>query len=197
MSLEDRLALLNPSCFTDSNQQHLLQETEPEGRVALLLQVSQRCLVLHNAKKNKMIFLKNQQVADFMIIELNHDKAVAIHIFELKKTISSSSWKKIQQQFEGAFYNTLGILGVLDLDVPEKVCFYSAFDKNKLATAPILRKVKSEGSIPENARMVNDWDQKTITIAWITNAPHKKIQWSWETIEQHQYALDQSSLDHP
>jgi hypothetical protein len=123
MSLEDRIQLLKPDHFSDSDQQIIIEETIHDGKASLLLVVSRRCLALHKADKRRIAFLKNQQVADCIMVELQDEKAIALHIFEFKKTITSDSWETTQLQFEGAFYNGLGLLGILGLDLPNKI-FY-------------------------------------------------------------------------
>lgn len=189
MSLEDRLKLLNSAYFTDSDQEITIEEDASDGKASLLLKITRRCLALHKADERKIGFLKNQSVADCIILELHNEKAVALHIFEFKKTITQKSWGTTQLQFEGAFYNALGLLGILGLDLPKNILFYSVFSRSKLEASPILTKANIGGVITEDTRNIIKWHQKTINIAWIENAQLEKIQWDWKAIEPHQFLL--------
>ncbi|MEO5333220.1 MAG: hypothetical protein H7839_14485 [Magnetococcus sp. YQC-5] len=191
MSLKDRLELLNLDCFSDSDQEIVIKEKAAEGKATLLLKVARRCLALHDADTRKISYLKNQKVADCIMLELEGERAVALHVFELKRTITSKTWPSIQTQFSGAFHNALGLLGVLGLAVPEKIFFYAAFCRDNLVTAPVSSKmlINQEDPITENARIVKNWHQETIDIAWAKDPQLKKIQWNWENMSPYSYIL--------
>lgn len=189
MSLDDRLTLLNLDYFTDSDEEVVIEEDAADGKVSLTLKVSRRCLALHKADKRSVGFLKNQSVADCIILELHNGEAVALHIFELKKSITVRSWKKTLSQFEGAFHNALGLLGILGLDFPENILFYSAFSRNRLDSAPTLRKTESGNPGVEDARNVMSWQKNRIDIAWVKNAPLKRVEWDWEVAGPHPFTL--------
>ncbi|MBF0262025.1 MAG: hypothetical protein HQL97_09360 [Magnetococcales bacterium] len=186
MNLEERIKVLNSDHFTDSAQKIVLKEDEPGGSCTLELRVTRRCLALHKADERKIGFLKNQQVADCIVIELEEGNAYALHVFELKKTIRRASWEKILSQFEGAFHNALGLLGVLGLATPERIVFHAAYCNNQLDSAPGLRKIPSGSNPSQDQRELNGWQQGRIDVSWLKGAPLKKVQWDWnKTHELH------------
>lgn len=189
MSLNDRIQLLNMGHFTDSDQQIIINEQNIAGKASIKLKVFRRCLALHNADKRKIPFLKNQSVADHIVLEFQNEAVIAIHIFELKKSINSSNWGDMLIQFDGAFQNVLGLLGILGLDLPENVIFYAAYSRDKFLTAPSLHKTPIGEPISEGDRINNKWNQEKIKIAWIRDAPLKKIQWDWEEDGSHLFSL--------
>lgn len=191
MSLNDRLKLLNLDYFSDSDQEILIEEKAIGGKATLLLKVTRRCLALRDADKRTISYLKNQKVADCIMLELDGERAIALHIFELKRTINSRTWLSIQTQFSGAFHNALGLLGVLGLAVPEKIFLYAACCIDKLDTGTSLNKlpINQEDTSKENARNVNKWHQEKIEIAWAKNPSLQKIQWDWENGSPYLYKL--------
>lgn len=189
MNLEDRIKLLNPDYFTNSDQEITIKEESDQGKASLLLKITRRCLALHKADERKIVFLKNQSVADCIILELDNEKAVALHIFEFKRTIRKKSLEKTQKQFEGAFFNALGLLGILGLDLPANILFYSAYSKVSLDAALATRKQMTGVPITETACNISNWQKGVINVAWIENAKLEKIQWDWETEDPRHFSL--------
>jgi len=83
-------------------------------------------------------WLKNKRRADYAVFELKGSMLI-VHIFELKRTINSKTWKNMKEQFEGAYLRIGAITGVLGKRA-SKIRLYSCYINDNLASISITKR---------------------------------------------------------
>ena len=136
----------------------VLMEKAAKGRMQYSVSCNSGSVLFKLDKSWTMGWLKNQKCADYAVFELNGSKLV-VHIFELKKTINSGNWKKIKEQFMGAYLRIGAIAGVLEESVSE-VRLYSCYVDDSL-TENIIAK-RTALSNPEIRKDFNSWEVPNI-----------------------------------
>lgn len=130
--LQERLELLDSNLVLVSEKEFHLKEKKSEGIAELTLELHNFCILFSELEKKKLGYFKNKKCADFLMFERNQGSWI-VHIFELKRSVGESEWKKMKEQFKGALQNALAVAGILGIDIElNNVSFYSAYRNDKL-----------------------------------------------------------------
>lgn len=114
--VETRLELLEESFISISDHQIHLTEKEKQGSASLQIELRYPCILFHGLEKKKPQYFKNQKCSDYVMFEYAKDHWL-LHIFELKRSVGISEWKRMKEQFLGALQNALALAGVLHIEV--------------------------------------------------------------------------------
>jgi hypothetical protein len=152
----------------------VLDEKENDGKVKLEIISKNKLFAISLSHKSKIKIFKNQKVADWIVVEFLIDKQINLHLIELKRTITTSSWQKIKEQLKGAYEHSFLLKGLFDYEINEIFC-YSAYVYDKLnninTTNPIFLK-NSLGDKSQTSAV--DWENNKINIHNLS-VFHKKI----------------------
>lgn len=156
-----------------------LEEKAKDGKAELEINSANTLFAISLSHKDSIKVFKHQKVADWIVLEFLDDthKRINLHLIELKKTITDSSWQKIKEQLKGAYEHSFLLKALFNYEI-DKICCYSAFVYDKLTsnsiantTNPILLK-NSVGN--KNMTSSIDWENDEVNITnQIIN--HKKI----------------------
>ena len=156
------------------SQKVILDEKENDGKVKLELKSKNNLFAISLSHKDKIKIFKNQKVADWVVLEFLNENEVYLHLLELKRTITISSWQKIKEQLKGAYEHSFLLKGLFNYKIKEIFC-YSAYVNDNLSlqntTNPILLKNSLGNNIQTSAI---DWSNETINIHDMS-VSHKKI----------------------
>lgn len=138
VSLRQRIGWLNRDVVQFTTGDILVAETDQGGFARLTVKNTSRCIVLRQLAKNRLGYISEKKTADSVLFEQAETGEWTLHIIELKRTLSSSSWDTVIHQLRGAFLNALAVAGVLDIDRIEKVRCYAAYRSTKMETKDIV-----------------------------------------------------------
>ena len=144
----------------------ILEEKAEDGRAQLSIISDNNLFAISLSHKNNISVFKHKKVADWIVLEFLDEsfKNINLHLLELKRTITDSSWQKVKEQLKGAYEHSFLLKGLFDYKINDIVC-YSAFvyDKLKLQTTtnPILLKASLGNN---NQTSSTDWDNNTLMI---------------------------------
>lgn len=122
--------------------------------------------------------LKEKRNADGLFFEFDkQDNLVALHLVELKVSVSPREWSDIQAQMRSTLKHALAILGVLNISLPAKLVCHSGYQNDKIteikAAAPIMNKALM-GKMPSSL-----WQHEKIVLSncfpKFENKKHKMI----------------------
>lgn len=157
----------------------ILDEKENEGRAELVLSSKNNLFAISLSNKDRITVFKNKKVADWIVLEFVNEMEVNLHLIELKRTITASSWTKIKAQLKGAFEHSFLLKGLFNYEI-KQIFSYSAYIYDKLdtinTTNPVLLK-NSVGNKKQTSAI--DWSNDRIEIHGI-DVYHKKIELSLE-----------------
>lgn len=161
-----------------------VEELENEGASCIEFSSPQNQLLKINwGNKNHLSFLTDTKNSDGVILELQGDKAVALHFIELKRTISLGKWKEVKGQIRGSLKHSLGFLGILNIPIPNRLVCHTVFqfDNTKQESqAKFADKKPLIGQkMPprQNTELFNEWSQDTVKISQVfPNFKHQKHQ---------------------
>jgi len=168
-TFEERLKWLDPNHYEYSNKKVIVRETAEDGKAEVCCNVSNFALKIDLGKKNRVHYLRRQNVADGVIFEFIESEKVIIHIIECKRTIKKEIWKKAKEQFEGALLNSLGLMGILGLSDIHNVIFYTAYRNDSISSVNLR-------NAPGNPSPVKDWIEDKISVLSLSQAAHRKIE---------------------
>ncbi|MDR0764053.1 MAG: hypothetical protein LBE65_00465 [Synergistaceae bacterium] len=127
-----RLSEINKDRYEESDKEFILEETEKEGRARYHLSISIPSLLFKKLdEKWGFDFLKRKKCADHIVFELKSADKCALHIFELKRTITKKTWLRIVEQYNGAYVRGEVIAAFLGLKI-EKTTVNACFKEDKL-----------------------------------------------------------------
>lgn len=184
--LQERLELLDSNLVLVSEKEFHLKEKKSEGIAELTLELHNFCILFSELEKKKLGYFKNKKCADFLMFERNQGSWI-VHIFELKRSVGESEWKKMKEQFKGALQNALAVAGILGIDIElNNVSFYSAYRNDKLNDYANPGKMRYQmyrhktKLLPQDCR---DWNEESIAFEFLGTREfmHKKIQLELET----------------
>lgn len=183
--VDRRIGLLHSENIDTSDKSIIIKETVTEGRAEIILELENPCIGFKKLAECRLRYFQCQQCADYVLFELVNN-AWYLHIFELKRSVTSSSWNKAKQQFLGGLLNALCIAGYLGITIKsENVKIYTCYRNDKIAepSEPIELRVKI-GNREKNAA-INDWFESSITINAYESitCEHVKVQLDKETGE--------------
>lgn len=154
----------------------ILEEKAEDGKAQLSINSDNKLFAISLSHKNNISVFKNKKVADWIVLEFLDDtfKNINLHLLELKRSITDSSWQKVKEQFKGAYEHSFLLKGLFDYKINNVIC-YSVFvyDKLKLETTtnPILLKASLGNNNKTSSR---DWNSSAIMIHNM-NISHIKI----------------------
>ena len=164
-----------------SDQSFHLIETKKDGEANLRVDVSTPCILFRDLENKKLQYFKNRACADYALFE-NTGESWCVHIFELKRTVTSQKWEDIKLQFAGALQNALALAGVLDVDIKlEQVRLYTAYRNDKIRDAanPAKQRLQMHDRQREiSSTEESDWNQQMVAMDFpeIVSLEHHKIQ---------------------
>ncbi|MBF0622107.1 MAG: hypothetical protein HQL54_09280 [Magnetococcales bacterium] len=181
--------------YIENKESIQISEENEDGKARLLILSNNKIIHLLRKDNDKIPFLANKACADGILIEFIGNYPVAIHIVELKRTISTKSWNTIRKQFIGALGYTRAFLGVLGLPAPKNIHCYTAFYRDKLASRenpdPIFERPFTGVPITPETTPTLFWETRTLSI-FSEEAKHHKIQWDWKEDTEHTHTLSPS-----
>lgn len=162
-----------------SKQSFHLIETG-EGEADLEVSFSHSCVLFRDLEHKKLQYFQNKKCADYVIFE-NRGDSWYIHIFELKRTVTSTNWKEIKLQFMGALQNALALAGVIGIEIdPCQSVLYTVYRNDKINDAANPAKAHLEmhtkGGRPKDSE-VSDWNVNKVLLNFTEdiNMVHQKI----------------------
>ena len=96
--LQKRIDLLDQNLVLVSDCEVHLTE-KGEGKADLTLHLQNPCILFCGLEDHKLGYFKNQKCADYVLYECSGGQW-SVHIFELKRTMSESSWKKTRKDMK-------------------------------------------------------------------------------------------------
>jgi len=141
-----------------------LYETTQNGRASLILKSKNTLFAISLSHKNKIVVFNHKQVADWIVVEFLDNNKINLHIIELKRTITETTWQKVKSQFLGAYEHSYLLKGVFNYEVNE-ILLYTAFVKDESnllnTTNPVMLK-STNGSSDKTSAI--DWTKNVIKI---------------------------------
>ncbi len=125
-------------------------ENDPLGKGAVTLRVGDSCHAIAIGRHILPSWLRHKKNADFVVLRFDDIGGVHLHIFELKKTITDSMWRKVKLQAEASLLNAMAVGGVLGISTFATVTLHAAFADDELSptesTSPVLLKYGADDS---------------------------------------------------
>lgn len=169
-----------------------IDENAEDGKAELELSSHNLLFAISLSNKNRIKVFKHQQVADWIVIEFmdNEYSNINLHIIEIKRTITESSWSKTKLQFKGGLEHSFLLKGLFDYKI-KNIYLYTAYVNVRLHTTnttnPALLK-STVGTYQQTSSV--DWNNSQIHIDMGT-FNHKKIELSLnENIAKGSYRLE-------
>jgi len=170
----------------------LIDENAEDGKAELELSSHNLLFAISLSNKNRIKVFKHQQVADWIVIEFmdNEYSNINLHIIEIKRTITESSWSKTKLQFKGGLEHSFLLKGLFDYKI-KNIYLYTAYVNVRLHTTnttnPALLK-STVGTYQQTSSV--DWNNSQIHIDMGT-FNHKKIELSLnENLSKGSYRLE-------
>ncbi len=133
-TIQKRINELDERLVNYSDKELMFQERQSEGKMKIILELSNPCVMFRDVDENCLNYFKCKKTADCIVFEQKTNCNWALHIFEMKRTVKSKEWAKIQEQFKGAYYNALSIAGFLGInDVINETKLYTCFLNDKMS----------------------------------------------------------------
>ncbi len=171
-SFEERLDWFNTNHYEYGNSVKVI-EREIAGEAEIVISSTDKLLSINVSHKNRINYIKRQNVADGVICRFLEDY-LELHIIECKKTATHSSWSKAKKQFEGGLLNSFALCGLLNKDI-SKILFYTAFREEKFDNVNSADPVLLKATLGTNQKTsAIDWNSKDIDIL-NGKFEHKKI----------------------
>ncbi|MCB5237670.1 hypothetical protein [Niallia circulans] len=130
--------------------------------------------------ENKIAFLKIKNCADGVIIHINEDETLSVHIIECKSKLNDKEWLKVKKQFEGAMLRFKSICGIIDyVPIVKNITVYTAFREDKVTREEEATFFLGKGEVGNTniSNLVFDWFDDSI-IFMGKKIRHKKLQLS-------------------
>ncbi|MGZ0087196.1 hypothetical protein ACWNXI_16955 [Caldibacillus thermoamylovorans] len=174
----DNLKHLEPSFYekTDKNggRLYVIEQDKPgEARVTIHCPSE---AVVFSIKPNKgFSYLRTKNTPDGIVFIKRAEQLWELHIFECKKTVGESSWKKAKKQFEGGVLHARMLRGLLGIPHFSKVYVYTAYRYDQLLEKtpnPSLLRQPVGQAVKEQPYI--DWQDRSI---WILGekVSHRRI----------------------
>lgn len=177
--VQKRLALLDINLVKQSDSEFHLTEKDEAGIADLHVYVEDNCILFCNLEKKKNEYLLVKSCADYVLFQVT-DNVGKLYVFELKRTISESSWEKIKHQFEGAMQNALALAGLLGIEMDlRNTQLFSVFRNDKLNDFSNPAKQRLYMHEHRNlSQKHKDWNDEKIKFEFLDSmlCTHKKIQ---------------------
>jgi hypothetical protein len=158
--IKSRLKELNEARIEQSDDGFTLSE-ERVKQVRCRIKVAVPAILLKNLDKWELNCFKQKKCADYAMIK-KEENGYSLHLFELKKTIRSTEWLKILQQFTGAFLRAEMIANFLNIPLCG-VHVYTVYREERMNVTPpiLLRSAISNGQEREN---IGSWGKSGVNI---------------------------------
>ncbi len=119
-----------------SDDEFLLVENAREGLTSLTVKLNNKSILFPHADSSKISWYKNRKCADNIVLSFS-ESGVHVHIFEIKRTVTSTTWEDIKKQFSGAMIYAAGLMGVFGekYDV-QNVSVHTAYLHDRLTYVP-------------------------------------------------------------
>lgn len=158
----------------------IVEEQADDGYANLKVKITQPCIGVGYLEKAHWGYMDYCKISDGLVIE-NKEGIYSIHIFELKKTVKSSSWSKAKMQWAGTLLYALMICGFLGITVDfEKVFLYLGYRYNKLSeqqdAVPIMARAALGDRKPGKGALEWEKDKITLEILDGVTCPYYKVQ---------------------
>jgi len=155
----------------------VIDEKANDGKAKLELSSQNPLFAISLSHKMSIKVFKHQKVADWIVIEFLDEtfKSVNLHLIELKRTITDSSWAKAKEQLKGALEHSFLLKGLFEYKIEEIFC-YTAYVNDNLSTRDTTNPVLLKNSLGNHQQSSSlDWNSNEINIhnKWLQ---HKKIQ---------------------
>ena len=113
-------------------------------------------------------YAKNQKCVDGIVISISQDNLAAIHIVELKSTIGSKTWKRVQNQFRGSILRAFSFCGTIGVKI-KSLCLYTAFVENadeqiREMQSNITSSFAKKAHVGRNQKKEYDWEMEEISL---------------------------------
>ena len=162
-NIKDTLKIFDKNKYQFDKEVNLYETTQ-DGRASLILKSKNTLFAISLSHKNKIVVFNHKQVADWIVVEFLDDHKINLHIIELKRTITETTWQKVKSQFLGAYEHSYLLKGVFNYEVNE-ILLYTAFVKDESnllnTTNPVMLK-STNGSSDKTSAI--DWTKDAIKI---------------------------------
>lgn len=152
------------------------EEKEQTGKARIKIKLPDEGILFQYDHKIAFLF-DHKKRADGIVFAKNSE-GWALFILEIKKTVGDTEWRKIKDQWYGAWLHAKAISGILELDFPKNVSFVVAYEKERLvkeSSDPILLKVQIQENRPEEGKKYLEWTQSKAELSEIGDVSFKKI----------------------
>lgn len=160
--VQKRLVLLGASekpcqlVEISDNEVHLTEEGQ--GVADLQVSLTSPGILFRKVDEHKLPYLKIKTCADYLLFENRNDEWF-IHIFELKRTVSTEKWNHIKSQFAGALQNAYALAGVFGKEIDlDKTKTYTVYRNDKVND--VSNPIKTRCNIHEKQRDERIYAQK-------------------------------------
>jgi len=105
-------------------------ETEETGQSTLKVELPQEGILFQYSHKIHFIF-KNKRRADGILFTKS-ETGWDLFVVELKKTVKTKEWRKIKEQWHGAWLHAMALSGVLEAPLSKKIRFVVAYQNERV-----------------------------------------------------------------
>lgn len=108
------------------------EEKNDSGKGVVRFQLDDQALqVIHNGKP-PIKWARNQKCADGALVVCSGDDVI-LHVIELKRKVTSSSWSDIKQQFEGMVLNVRAMLAIVEHHQPTSIVCHIGYEEETIS----------------------------------------------------------------
>lgn len=185
--VEKRLELLESGSIVVSDQKMHLTEKEKQGAASLQLILRYPCILFCGLEKKKLQYFKNQKCSDYVMFEYVKSRWL-LHIFELKRSVGTSEWEHIKEQFLGALQNALALAGVLHIEMNlNDVYVYTVYRNDKInhLANTVKERLRMHDRDKNRPKETSDWNKKELEVDFLGKhlLIHQKIKLDIESGE--------------
>ncbi|MEW5322189.1 hypothetical protein V2J23_08545 [Geobacillus thermoleovorans] len=154
---------------------YVIEQDKP-GEARLTLRCSNEAVAFSIKPSKGFSYLRTKNTPDGIVFVKRGEQLWELHIFECKKTVGESSWKKAKLQFEGGILHAHMLRGLLDIPPFSKVCVYTVYRYDQLLQKtpnPALLRQPVGKTVKKLPYM--DWNDQCLSILE-NEVPHYRIQ---------------------
>lgn len=157
-ALKKRIEELDEHLVSYSKDKLSFHERQKDGAMEVTLNLAHPCIMFRDLDEHCLSYFKSKKTADCIVFERKDLEAWVLHIFKMKKTVKVKEWKKIYEQFKGAFYNALALAGFLGIELAlQETKLYTCYQVDKIKEMfPASRLSFGHNDLSKDEWMKND-----------------------------------------
>lgn len=145
------------SCYVEGTELYA-EEKEETGKARVKIKLPEKGFLFQYDHRIGFVFKHKKRADGILFAKTSEDWNLLI--IEIKKTIGSSEWKKIKEQWYGAWLHTKALSGILEISFLEKVRFVVAYEKERIiggSADPVLLKRQIQEKYPKESKKYSEW----------------------------------------